>query len=51
MTNLNSGNKILFNFDEATYSKSVNHNYAWLPKGKDNPIINLNSSGEANVIF
>ena len=46
MTSLISDNKILFNADEAKYSRSVKHNYAWFPKGKNNSIINLNSPGK-----
>ena len=51
MTNLISGDKILFNVDEATYSRSVKCNYACLQKGHSNPIINSNSSKKTNVVF
>ena len=43
--------KVIFNIDEAAYSKSINCNYSWLPRGKSCAVINTNWIGKTNVVF
>ena len=42
---------IVFNVDEAAFSKSVKSNYSWLPRGLSWALINSNWVGKTNVVF
>ena len=42
---------IVFNVDEAAFSKSVKSNYSWLPRGLSWVLINSNWVGKTNVVF
>ena len=41
----------IINVDEASFSKSVQQKYSWIPRGKGSAIINQNWQGSAIVIF
>ena len=43
--------KVIFNIDEATYSRSIKCNYSWLPRGKSCAVIITKWIGKTNVVF
>ena len=44
-------NIIYINIDESSFTNSTKTEYSWLPKGKNNPIVNVWWSGRAVVLF
>ena len=50
MISLLSKQKLVVNWDESSFSRSVKSSYSWLPKGSSHPILNLKCKGVVTII-